>query len=486
MSSAGVTLQGSFSGETGTIDEVGFYYGSSTGNLPNKVVASGTSSPFSKAISGLSAGEEYYYKAYVHEYNESTSAYEYRYGSEESFTTKKIATATVTTVAASPVGATTATLNGSFSGASGTISDRGFRYRVSGTGNWTTVGLNSTEGTSGSFSYALSNLDEGETYQFQAYVTELNEDTGNYEDRWAGNTLTFTTSESSSVSSNGYLGCYEIPSITNLSGTGDSGTKADRGDKWYRYNTTNSKQQVATHTFEHPTSGSRIRNYTILYDETHYAPLWCAHAMHASMWPKNDIDRGNWTTDPAISLTQQSGLDSPYSSSISRGHFVAAQYRKCSNDSMDQTFYYSNQAPQNQSFNGGLWAQLEGKIVTAAPSNSDTLYVVTGVLYDSSWYAEDPDNRPTTYPSGNLNVPYPSHFYVCIMKCSFSSPGVMSGAVGCAYLCTNEPKSSNKASDLPNYQYKIKDIETLTGFNFFANVPAAYQTQAENTITSLW
>ena len=486
MSSGGATLQGSFSGETGTISETGFYYGTNSGSLGTKVSSGSTTSPFSKAITGLSANTTYYYKAYVIEYNESTSSTEERLGSELSFTTQAVASAIVTTSAATNVQPTTVTLNGSYSGASGTVSDYGFYYKKStdGENSWQVVHFNSGSSAE-TITANLTGLTEGTTYQFKAWVEEMDENLGYAVDRF-GNTLTFTTSASSSVSSNGYLGCYEVPAITNLSGTGTSGTKADRGDKWYRYNTTNSKQQVATHTFEHPTSGSRIRNYTTLYDETHYAPLWCAHAMHASMWPKNDIDRGNWTSDPAISLTQQSGLDSPHSSSISKGHFVAAQYRKCSEDSMDQTFYYTNQAPQNQSFNGGLWAQLEGKIVAAAPSNSDTLYVVTGVLYDSSWYAEDPTNRPMTYPSGSLNVPYPSHFYVCIMKCSFSSPGVMSGAVGCAYLCTNEPKSSNKVTDLPNYQHKIDDIETLTGFDFFANVPAAYQTLAENTITSLW
>ena len=87
MSSAGATLQGSYSGETGTISEVGFYYGTTSGSLGSKAVATGTSSPFSKAITGLSAGTTYYYKAYVLEYSEAASDYVYRYGDESSFTT---------------------------------------------------------------------------------------------------------------------------------------------------------------------------------------------------------------------------------------------------------------------------------------------------------------------------------------------------------------------------------------------------------------
>ena len=87
MSSAGATLQGSYSGETGTISETGFYYGTTSGSLASKAVATGTSSPFSKAITGLSAGTTYYYKAYVLEYSEAAGDYVYRYGDESSFTT---------------------------------------------------------------------------------------------------------------------------------------------------------------------------------------------------------------------------------------------------------------------------------------------------------------------------------------------------------------------------------------------------------------
>lgn len=88
MSTGGVTLQGSYSGETGTINEIGFYYGTTSGSLENKVTATGTSSLFTKALTGLAQGTKYYYKAYVHEWDESSSAYVYKYGAEQSFTTK--------------------------------------------------------------------------------------------------------------------------------------------------------------------------------------------------------------------------------------------------------------------------------------------------------------------------------------------------------------------------------------------------------------
>ena len=65
MSSTGVTLSGSYTGETGTVSETGFYYGTTSGSLGSKVSAGGVSSSFSKKLTGLATNTIYYYKAYV-------------------------------------------------------------------------------------------------------------------------------------------------------------------------------------------------------------------------------------------------------------------------------------------------------------------------------------------------------------------------------------------------------------------------------------
>ena len=64
VSSTGATLSGSYAGATLTVSEVGFYYGT-TNNPSTKVAAEGTSSSFSKALTGLNSNTTYYYKAYV-------------------------------------------------------------------------------------------------------------------------------------------------------------------------------------------------------------------------------------------------------------------------------------------------------------------------------------------------------------------------------------------------------------------------------------
>ena len=247
MSSGGATLQGSYTGETGTITETGFYYGTTSGSLDTKVMATGTSSPFSKAITGLTPNTTYYYKAYVIEGGEE------RLGDEESFDTKAIATATVTTSAAGSVGQTSATLNGSYENATGTVSRVGFKW---GTNSGNLDQDTYTDGSSTPFSKSLTGLTSGTTYYFKAYVVEYNENASGTEYRY-GTEQSFTTTSPAQQSLPGYLGCYEMPAVNGiLSGSSQSGTLAARDDIWYRYYTNNNNRQIATHIFTHPTSGN--------------------------------------------------------------------------------------------------------------------------------------------------------------------------------------------------------------------------------------
>ena len=287
----------------------------------------------------------------------------------------------------------------------------------------------------------------------------------------------------------GYLDCYEVPKLTTLNGSSTSGTNSDRDDIWYRYYTSSASRQVATHTFTHPSTSRKTRNYTVLFDETKYAPVWTAHAMHKALWPDNNAGRNDsWGNDPAIDLTQQGGLDNAGSVGYSRGHLVASNYRQSSVKQNKQTFYRTNQAPQWQdSFNSGVWSSLEEDVAKNSPAvgSRDTLYIVTGVLYEESWYTANP-SKPRTLKSGSLNVPIPTHFYKCIMKCSFRGDGTMSAARGIAYIMSNEAHTGGIKYYDASFVTTIDAVETRAGFDFFPNVPADLQNAAEATATALW
>ena len=362
-----------------------------------------------------------------------------------------------------------ATLLGSFSGATGTIYDRGFEWGTSSSSLTRSEYLGSATGTSGSFSVSLGSLDAGETYYYRAYV-RLQDSQGRIGNPIYGEVRSFTTASSAGQGGyRPYLSGYEIPAISLKAGTtyGSGDELSGYGYKWFNHETANAMQKVVTHTYK--SGGKTVRNYTCLVDGNKMAPLWSAFVMHKDAYPDNGVGRNDgWKNDPAIpSSWQQSGV-----SGYSRGHFVASNYRQATKEANKATFYHTNQAPQYQtSFNDGVWNSLEQSVKSHAPSGRDTLYVVVGLLYENSKTVS--------------GVPIPSHFYKLLMKCSFDTAGGMTAARGVAYVFTNEAHKGEQYND-SKFRTTIDAIEERTGFNFFVNVPPDLQDAAERQSASLW
>ena len=350
-----------------------------------------------------------------------------------------------------------AKLYGGYSRASATPEDKGFEWGTSET-NLTGKVQSETivSGRAGMFSATLSGLSANTVYYFCAYVTIQGK-------TYRSGVASFRTeaTQGGEETPRPYLSCYEIPAVSLTTEAVQSGKETWGSTNWYKYNTTNPDQQLVIHTYKN--SGNKVvRTYVLLFDKTKKAPLWDCTAFNNGAWPRNNVGRNDsWKYDPALDESWQNTGVSGYS----KGHLTASNDRQDNLDANHQTFYYSNQAPQFQNgFNDGVWNTLENKIQAASPSSSDTLYVVNGLLYE--------DNKTSD------GVPVPSHFYKCIMFCSFSANGTMTAAKGAAYIYTNERQTNNW--DHSSYTTTIDALETRTGFNFFPNIPENLQEEAES------
>ena len=299
-----------------------------------------------------------------------------------------------------------------------------------------------------------------------------------------GGTKSFTTG---SVST--WLSFYEMPA-TKASAVSTSNTPYegrychDTFEETYgstkacRYNTSNSNQKVVTHTYEY--NGKVVRNYSFLYDKTYRSALWVAYATsNSGDFKDNNVGRNDdWAYDPALDQSWQPNLGSSYSSagglSYDRGHQVASNDRQTTVEQNKQTFYYSNMTPQYASLNQGQWASFENKVqgVATGTSGRDTLYVVTGPLFEGT--------LSSTTDSDGASCKLPTGYWKCLMKCSFDTSGTMTAASGCAYLV--DTNSENVAPTATT----IDAIEFRTGFDFFTNVPASLQNAAESQTYSFF
>jgi len=162
ITATSASISGNVTSDGGaTVTARGFLYGTNSSNLTQTVQSGSGTSSFTSALTGLTPGTTYYYKAYA------TNSAGTAYGEVMSFTT--VSVPTVTTGTASSITATGATLSGNVTSDGGaTVTARGFLYGTNASNLTQTI--QSGSGT-GSFTKDLTGLTSGTTYYYKAYAT---------------------------------------------------------------------------------------------------------------------------------------------------------------------------------------------------------------------------------------------------------------------------------------------------------------------------
>ena len=229
--------------------------------------------------------------------------------------------------------------------------------------------------------------------------------------------------------------------------------------------------------------GDNRRNYTVCYSREQRAPLWVAAPVHRTY--KGDVKRvDNYDFDPTLPVNIQITLNRSYGD-YTRGHMLGSGERTASREMNNQTFYVTNIAPQlRDGFNerGGAWNNLE-YFVDRQICN-DTLYVVTGCIYDD-YTAADGTNvkmQKTTNKNDGERVGVPTAYYKALLRTKSGRTGksVMeckASELKCAaFIVAHRSDAGHKPS--VEDMISIKELERLTGVNFFANVPNAPESKA--------
>ncbi len=185
------TLSGMIIAGSEIITERGFEWKKESETLWKKTPISGTNNSISHNLTGLTVGTSYNFRIYV------TAGVNVLYSQTLNFTTTNPANnpPIVTSKAATNITTTSATLNGTISNGTETITRKGFEWRLKNAATWTTQGITTNSTT---FTFILKNLAENTQYEFRAFATTASGTT-------YGSILNFTTKGESSSS---------LPSVT--------------------------------------------------------------------------------------------------------------------------------------------------------------------------------------------------------------------------------------------------------------------------------
>ncbi|MEQ1646305.1 MAG: DNA/RNA non-specific endonuclease, partial [Pyrinomonadaceae bacterium] len=211
--------------------------------------------------------------------------------------------------------------------------------------------------------------------------------------------------------------------------------------------------------------------YAFSYHRNNGTPNWVSWHL-ASTWlgttPRQD-DFRNDTNLPAgwyqVQETDYSG------SGYDRGHMCPSGDRTKTVADNSSTFWMTNMIPQAPDNNQQTWASLESYCRTLAGQGNE-LYIISGGHGVSGFIA-------------NGNVAIPTSTWKVIMVLPNGSNDVSRVSASTRLIAVVMPNQNGIDTNWRNFRVSVDYIESLTGYDFFSNVPPSIQSSIESSIDTL-
>ncbi|WP_417015929.1 DNA/RNA non-specific endonuclease [Alistipes sp.] len=325
-----------------------------------------------------------------------------------------------------------------------------FEYRAASASGYESKPVESGTGVK---SVVLTGLSSSTEYEFRLCA------------EWEGNTYTSPSARFTTLASGG----GDTPSgQTKYAGWAELPVEKGDPDLYYAYHICP----------DFRAGGHLARNYTVCYSAEHHCPVWVAAPRHACYEVKGTNRTDAYGKDPDIRSDIQYNSKNT-GGGCNKGHMLGSAERLVTRAVNQQVFYYTNIAPQySDNFNtgGAAWNTLESFV--DGQVCADTTYVVIGTYFEPFTDAYGKSCSPATISFGGRNdVTRPSMFYYLILRSKKGNTGksvydLPASELKCAAFVLRhniEKSHTPQAKDVMS----VEEIEKLTGFTFFANVPNA-------------
>ncbi|MBO5626785.1 MAG: DNA/RNA non-specific endonuclease [Prevotella sp.] len=168
--------------------------------------------------------------------------------------------------------------------------------------------------------------------------------------------------------------------------------------------------------------------------------------------------RGNYITDMEAGPPRQEISDwADRPSNTDHGHICPAADNRWSKAAMNQSFLLTNMCPQDHNLNGGDWKALEDRCRGWAIHYGD-IYIVAGPIFYNG----------ITQTMGQNKVGIPDAFFKVVL-CLGKKPKAL------GFIFPN----NGTHHKLESYVLTVDEVEEITGFDFFYNLPDDIETAVE-------
>ena len=202
--------------------------------------------------------------------------------------------------------------------------------------------------------------------------------------------------------------------------------------------------------------------YSLSYHRTNGRPNWVAWRLDSS-WIGGASRQDDYRADPALPAGWYQVQDNDYSGSgYDRGHMCPSGDRTRSIADNSATFLMTNFVPQLGANNQGPWNDFENYCRTLA-SQGNEIYIITG-----------PSGNIGTIAAGHVVIPAVTWKVVLVLPNGSNDLSRVSRATRAfGIIVSNQPPITSTA--WRNYRVTVDQVENLTGYNFFSNIPKITQ-----------
>ena len=208
-------------------------------------------------------------------------------------------------------------------------------------------------------------------------------------------------------------------------------------------------------------------SFSLSYNRDKGTPNWVSWHLEAG-WTGSLPRTDTFRADPAVPADWYRVQSTDYfASGFDRGHMTpnADRDNPASIPLNQETFLMTNMVPQAPDNNQGPWADFENFLRTLLPANE--VYVVAG----PQGAGGIGDNGPaTTIANGRVTVP--AHTWKVVLVLPAGEDDLSRVTAATRTIAVIMPNFNNlDPTDWHGYLTTVDEVEALTGYDFFANVP---------------
>ncbi|WP_282079250.1 DNA/RNA non-specific endonuclease [Aquimarina algiphila] len=216
--------------------------------------------------------------------------------------------------------------------------------------------------------------------------------------------------------------------------------------------------------------------FSLSYNNNNGTPNWVSWHLNAD-WLGSRGRCNCFQQDTSLPSTFNRITENEYrGSGFHRGHICPSADRTVTAQENENTFFMTNMAPQAPRNNTRPWVGLERYLRTLVDAGNE-VHIVSGVTGTGGTGS---NGFRSTLSNGRVNVP--DSFWKVALVLPNGSNDINRVTTSTRMIAINVPNDQNVSSDWRQYITTVDDIENLTGYDFFENIPNSIESVVESRL----